>query len=276
MTDRMTIDHDLLPVLDTELRGAAFTADHHAKGVKGLAAWAASAAVGHAAESLRRAAGTLAETASLCELYRGEVQRRANLLEETNNMRKSPDHTLGSRPRNDDFGYAYVGEEDRVEGFGLGLIHWDDPDGTKFDFLSWNRRMGEVDPENDRWGQQEDAQVLSATLPLDENPLQLSSLEIGGLTQNGDAHIGSDGATVGAGLAWARIAGTFGSARASSQDDTLVRLGVVNGACAAGRLHWRDEDGDGSREYGFGFDALFVSVDLKSEDVPILPRDLGL
>jgi hypothetical protein len=220
MTDRMIIDPDLLPVLDTELRGAAFTADHHAKGVKGLAAWAASAAVGHAAESLRRAAGTLAETASLCELYRGEVQRRAKLLEETNNTRKSPDHTLGSRPRNDDFGYAYVGEEDRVEGFGLGLIHWDDPDGTKFDFVSWNRRMGEVDPENDRWGHQEDAQVLSATLPVDDNPLQLSSLEIGGLTQNGDAHIGSDGTTVPRTCRFSRATSDSGRSRSAAPTST--------------------------------------------------------
>jgi hypothetical protein len=41
---------------------------------------------------------------------------------------------------------------------------------------------------------------------------------------------------------------------------------LSEGGGLAGRLHWGDSDGDKHREFGFGFDAGPLSVDVKSED----------
>jgi hypothetical protein len=55
-----------------------------------------------------------------------------------------------------------------------------------------------------------------------------------------------------------------GSATLGNKEHSL-RLGGSVGVGLAGRAHYGDEDGDGVRELGFGFDAGPFSMDLKSE-----------
>ena len=51
-----------------------------------------------------------------------------------------------------------------------------------------------------------------------------------------------------------------------SDADESTKIGVSEGVGAAARGYWGDNDGDGMREYGFGFDVGPASFDLKTED----------
>jgi len=54
--------------------------------------------------------------------------------------------------------------------------------------------------------------------------------------------------------------------RGTGNQDRSFRFGLSHGAGAAARLHYGDEDKDGRREYGFGFDYGPVAMDFKTED----------
>jgi hypothetical protein len=82
-----------------------------------------------------------------------------------------------------------------------------------------------------------------------------------------DASFNADrGASLGASAYAVQAKGTFGNIGMTRGGDSEVGFGVGAGVGAAGRLHWADEDNDGFREYGFGFDAGPFSFDYKSED----------
>lgn len=91
-------------------------------------------------------------------------------------------------------------------------------------------------------------------------------------TASAEASIGDDGATLGAQatlVGGSMTLGNFGNKNAAGKNltnESTMRLGLSEGVGAAGRLHWGDTDKDGQREYGFGFDAGPVSMDLKTED----------
>jgi hypothetical protein len=75
-----------------------------------------------------------------------------------------------------------------------------------------------------------------------------------------------EGGTIGAGLqANAASAALYGGTTGTKHDEH-VRVGLSIGEGAAGRVHFGDRDDDGRNEYGFGFDAGPVSMDLKTED----------
>ena len=81
-----------------------------------------------------------------------------------------------------------------------------------------------------------------------------------------EATANEDTTAIGATAVAAEISTTVGTQDPRSNKDTSARFGVAKGGGAAGRVHHSDEDGDGYREYGFGFDVEFVTVDVKSED----------
>ena len=81
--------------------------------------------------------------------------------------------------------------------------------------------------------------------------------------------LGNEGFTGGAQFTLGGVGATmgdFGDIGVGSDQEQQVRVGASAGIGAAGRLHWADEDGDGTREIGFGLDYGFGSVDFKSED----------
>jgi len=85
-------------------------------------------------------------------------------------------------------------------------------------------------------------------------------------TGGAEASAGDDGFTVGASGNMLEGSVTTAPPSADSRIDEQSRFGLSWGGGAAGRGHWGDKDGDGYREYGFGFDVGPVSADIKTED----------
>lgn len=83
---------------------------------------------------------------------------------------------------------------------------------------------------------------------------------------NYEASAGNDGLTLGAGAYIIQGAARLGEISKDKANDEQLRLGLGYGPGMGLRLHWEDKDKDGFPEYGFGFDAGPVSMDLKSED----------
>lgn len=106
------------------------------------------------------------------------------------------------------------------------------------------------------------------------DPSIVAELELGAGTAGADAWVDPEnGFSLGAQANAAEGAATFGTTGTGNKDKT-ARFGLSAGVGAAARGHWGDSDGDGFREYGFGFDAGPFSVDVKSED-PIRDFVLG-
>ena len=81
---------------------------------------------------------------------------------------------------------------------------------------------------------------------------------------NADAWVGEDGLALGAGATLLGAAG--GLEHDPTTADGAWRAGLSEGPSVGVRGHWGDTDGDGRREYGFGFDVGMFSLDLSDED----------
>jgi hypothetical protein len=78
------------------------------------------------------------------------------------------------------------------------------------------------------------------------------------------SYAGTDGFGLGA---QASVGGfNIGAGTRGTETDEYSKFGLSEGVGAAVRGNWGDTDGDGFREYGFGFDVGPVSVDMRSED----------
>ena len=98
-------------------------------------------------------------------------------------------------------------------------------------------------------------------------------LDIGLPSANADFNLGEDGLTIGAGANLISGGVHGGNLNPETKTDTVVKGGVGIGVGGGGRLHWSDDDKDGHREYGFGGDIKFISVDVKTEDPVRLALD---
>ncbi|MBI5565414.1 MAG: DUF4157 domain-containing protein [Chloroflexi bacterium] len=91
--------------------------------------------------------------------------------------------------------------------------------------------------------------------------------DVGAGTFGLDASINPDqGLSVGAQANILEGSMTLGNFTGDDNAEESLRLGASLGEGYAGRLHWGDSDSDQHREYGFGFDAGPVSMDVKTED----------
>jgi hypothetical protein len=167
--------------------------------------------------------------------------------------------------------YAYYKGNDKkgfdfgVEG-GVGLFHGEgDIFGVPVtdDILFANGKIGGwQDGKDKRNGFNFNGGVGKATI----NQGGIISGDIGVGTAGAEVSYGTDGLTAGATANLVEGSMTFGAPDKNNPYDESVRIGGSVGMGYAGRLHWGDKDGDGSAEYGFGFDAGPLSLDMKSED----------
>jgi hypothetical protein len=169
--------------------------------------------------------------------------------------------------------FAYWGVRDSAVQGGYGMLHADlgEPGdsevrpGSSIDLFSQQSKAGLVDPDTSRWGAAGDAQVFGLNWVMGHNSANVTDIEGSALSAEADASVGKDGASGGAQASLGDVAVTQGRLSNKRADDLQERFGVSAGVGGAGRLHWSDEDRDGVREYGFGFDAGPISLDFKSE-----------
>ncbi len=106
--------------------------------------------------------------------------------------------------------------------------------------------------------------------------LENVGFEISALEVAVEASVTSSQATLGAQASVVAGALSYATQDPTSSQDTVLRGGVSEGPGVALRLHYGDADGDGRREYGFGFDVGPASFDLKSERFEATVRDIAL
>lgn len=291
MSDRMTLDPALLQHVDRQLSALSDRAHEAGARANALAAWSRGAhpALGGAGQTLARAGRTLGDTGKNLDATRREVSRRASLLEQEHasgshgELSAAKRGDMDTRTRREDAHrdgdsadglsvlswFAYLVNTDSDFAFGLGMLHAEMGDtdsrevqkGSSIDVLSVS---GETNPDG-RMGKVFSAQAMSLVWMLGHNSLGLQSLEGNVGRVQAEATIGKDGATFGGGVSAADVAATFGRPSKDSGTDSQVRLGAGLGVGLTGRLHWSDDDRDGDREYGFGIDLKFVSLDFKTE-----------
>ena len=87
-----------------------------------------------------------------------------------------------------------------------------------------------------------------------------------GMSGSVDCWAGDDGFGLGAQANLGEAAIELKQKDAKRTDDEYVKIGVSEGEGIGVRGHWGDEDHDGHREYGFGFDVGPLSVDMTTED----------
>ena len=111
--------------------------------------------------------------------------------------------------------------------------------------------------------------ILGPSFAFDPTAL---TAEVEGPNAEAELSLGTDGFTAGAQATGAGVGvtmGDFGDTGVGSDSEQQLRVAVSEGAGAAFRLHWADEDKDGTRELGFGLDGGFIgkgSMDFKTED----------
>jgi hypothetical protein len=182
--------------------------------------------------------------------------------------------TVGLHPSQSKYGpYAHFSQADPVDfQTGLGLIHIEGDQQEKLDYVSVNGNIGifgDPNKKNMRGGLKADAQLFNGT--TGNNGFFGGSLGLdGGLFgANAEQSIGQDGFTFGAQSYVTQGGVRIGDVSKSEVNDEQLRVGGGVGLGASGRLHWGDQDDDGRKEIGFGFDAGPLSFDLKTED-PLL------
>lgn len=89
--------------------------------------------------------------------------------------------------------------------------------------------------------------------------------DVSALNASGGVVLTDDGLSAGAQANYLEGSITAGTTGTGDTDEE-GRVGLSAGGGGAGRVHWGDRDGDGLPEYGVGFDAGPVSVDVKTED----------
>jgi hypothetical protein len=284
-SDRLSVDDAALPDLARGLSRAASDTSTRAQGLSPLINWAgADAAFGAAAGSLRRAQRRLDDTGSALSSMHRDLSSRADLLGRTQTAQASAPRsdddgwTIGDKPSLlDPSWFAFLTKNDSPEkgqgwelGFGWihaeGLLKEDDirGKGSTLDWFSALVAAGDLDGGK-RYGVRGSAQLAALNWALGKNDFNIDRVEMHVAQVQADASFGSDGASFGGGASLGGAAITAGSPSKSSDSDESVRLGLSASVGAAGRLHWSDEDQDGSREYGFGFDLGPISADVKLE-----------
>jgi hypothetical protein len=123
--------------------------------------------------------------------------------------------------------------------------------------LSW----GENDDKDTRYGAKAEAGAGKLEYKGDG-----WSADASAFGANGEASVGTNGATFGGGLTIVGGSTTVGKFDPKSNTDTTTRFGLSAGPSFGLRTHWGDSDGDGHREIGAGFDLGIFSADLKTED----------
>lgn len=149
---------------------------------------------------------------------------------------------------------------------GAGLMSHDFGNGAFVDAFSANAKLGRWGEEgvDARSGRKFDAQVFSGQTP--------ENLPIGGsynfLSAGAEASFGDDGFTLGASADVVGGSLHAGSITGASVNDHLIRADAGLGTGASIRGHWGDQDGDGFREYGMGFNlpVFDLGLDVKTED----------
>ena len=163
--------------------------------------------------------------------------------------------------------FGFVGTErdnnNVVQGFstGAGLYSGRSPDGTvrgdvleaQLHFGGWRDEVGKSTK-----GVEGDASLARFSMPLG-GPLGPFGFEAGVLNANAAVKQTDETTTIGA---QANL--LEGAVQLGNQEEYL-RVGGSLGVGAGARFHYGDADGDGAREYGFGFDAGPLSFDFKNE-----------
>jgi len=166
------------------------------------------------------------------------------------------------RPQGDDSGgYAYFNQNKSGWGIDYGL--GGSIPGWGIDMPSINGSIGlmEDDKGNTRFGATTSGGIFKSDHNGDGVPVDWG---IG--TFSGGSSIGTNGASFGGQANFGEINGSYGKLNPNSSNDTTLRGGLSAGAGLGFRGHWSDDDKDGNREYGLGFDMGPVSFDFKSED----------
>ena len=190
------------------------------------------------------------------------------------------DANMGWRqPGDNDPGGAYAYNKSNKDGtgveFGAGAYH-SQKDGNSVDIgPSINVKGGEFDTGDGdtRWGW-----TGTATGSGGKGGAGLPGIgkgDVGVGTASFDANIGTDGASLGVQANAVEGSLTAGDLSKDRNNDETTRVGGSLGEGLSARLHWGDKDKDGFREYGFGFDAGPLSVDMKTED-PLRSAARGL
>jgi hypothetical protein len=145
----------------------------------------------------------------------------------------------------------------------FGLLRIENEDGSRLtgldaeaEFGVWTDATGET-----RTGTRADGQVFGVSGP--EDMLVRPELDVLGF--NKETSYSDSELRFGVQGYLAQGAFTLTESDASRHTDVTQRFGLGAGVGAAGRLHYGDADGDGYREYGFGFDGGPFSYDLKLE-----------
>ncbi|MBL8631843.1 MAG: hypothetical protein JNM40_01375 [Myxococcales bacterium] len=149
---------------------------------------------------------------------------------------------------------------------GVGLAHGQSG-GASYDIMSANANFGGW---RDAGGETNvgfgaDAQVAKFGI-APGGPLGNFGFDVGALDASANASFNSSTAGIGAQANLIEGSVSHGTSDRNSADDRFIRLGGSVGVGAAGRVHYGDADGDGRREYGFGFDAGPLSFDYKTEN----------
>ena len=162
--------------------------------------------------------------------------------------------------------FAYAGAERDAAGnargwsAGAGLLSGDLGGGARGDVLQAQGHFGGWRDEQGRTNVGVEGDAALARVGMSPGgALGPFGFDAGVLTANAGAKANEETASLGA---QANL--IEGSVSLANQEHGL-RLGGSVGVGLAGRAHYGDADGDGVREYGFGFDFGPVSADIKSE-----------
>ncbi len=181
--------------------------------------------------------------------------------------------TVGWRPEEVPGPYLHFSEIDnRHWQTGIGLLQKEYEEGQQLSALSANADFGVFgNPGDDiRSGYKLGAYMLQGSTGNSE----MFGFDGGVLGAESEHSIGEDGYSLGTGAHIIRGAVRAGDASKEEKNDEQLRVGASFGTPGLGlRGHWGDQDKDGLKEYGFGFDFSLggpgVSFDIKTED-PIL------
>lgn len=184
------------------------------------------------------------------------------------NVNVAPNQNYGTHPdevgpklKGNPLAYYRSDAEGDAHEFGFSGMHQKTKGGDVLDMFSLSGRQGYAD---DWWGQTLSGGIMKAGFNQGEQDGLSAELGVG--TASYDASISDTTASLGLQANAIEGAVTY-SNLASAETGRTLRLGASWGVGAAGRAHYGDEDNDGWREYGFGFDAGPFSMDYKTEDI---------
>lgn len=177
---------------------------------------------------------------------------------------KEDPRTPGKSMVNGPFGYVESTRNPKGElrgvGGGFGLLSGNFGQGAKGDVMQAQGHFGgwsDADGKT-QYGAELDAAVVRTGIERG-GALGPVGFNVAAFDANANAKVSNETASLGA------QANIIGGSISGGTDEHNFQLGGSIGVGAGGRVHYGDADGDGVREYGFGFDAGPVSFDMKSE-----------